>query len=47
LRSEIEGLLDEHVGQYAHVVGTKVPGYPVDGGPELLDVRRIADVVAL
>ena len=41
LRSADAALLDRHVGQRVRVLGTRVPGYPVDGGPVLLDVTRV------
>jgi len=33
--------LDDFVGQSVTVVGTKIAGYPVDGGPEYLDVTEV------
>ena len=33
--------LDDYVGQSVTVVGQKVEGYPVDGGPDLLEVEKI------
>ena len=36
--------LGDYVGKQVRVSGTKVPGYPVDGGPEYLDVSRVVEV---
>ncbi|PLW92203.1 MAG: hypothetical protein C0592_11985 [Marinilabiliales bacterium] len=33
--------LDLYVGQYVTVKGEKVPGYPVDGGPDYLEVEEV------
>src|SRR5437763_1788208 len=33
--------LDRYVGQYVHIAGSHVPGYPVDGGPPYLDVFKV------
>ncbi|MBN2727614.1 MAG: hypothetical protein JXR53_00150 [Bacteroidales bacterium] len=33
--------LDVYVGQYVTVKGEKVPGYPVDGGPDYLEVEEV------
>jgi hypothetical protein len=33
--------LDKYVGKQIKVTGLKVAGYPVDGGPELIDVTLI------
>jgi len=44
LKSEEEGLLDDHVGERVTVYGTLVPGYEngqIEGGPPLLDVTRV------
>ncbi len=33
--------LDTHVNKTVTVKGTKVAGYPVDGGPEFIDVKEV------
>ncbi len=33
--------LDAHVDKTLTVKGTKVAGYPVDGGPEFIDVKEV------
>lgn len=33
--------LDDYVGKDVEIVGSKVEGYPVDGGPDLLEVSKI------
>lgn len=33
--------LDDYVNQNVTIVGQKVEGYPVDGGPEFIDVEKI------
>ena len=33
--------LDRYVGQYVHIAGSHVPGYPVDGGPPYLEVFKV------
>ena len=40
LRSEKENL-DKWAGQTVTVKGVKIPGYPVDGGPEFLEVSEV------
>jgi hypothetical protein len=44
LRGADAALLDRHVGERVRVLGTLVPGYPVDGGPVLLHVTRVEAV---
>ena len=41
LRSGDQLGLDQWVGQRVRIVGTIVPGYPVDGGPPFLDVLGV------
>jgi hypothetical protein len=33
--------LDDYVNQEVEVIGRKVEGYPVDGGPDLIEVEHI------
>ncbi len=33
--------LDSYVGQVVTVIGHKIEGYPVDGGPEYIEVEEI------
>jgi len=33
--------LDTHVNKTATVKGNKINGYPVDGGPEFIDVKEV------
>lgn len=33
--------LDKYVNQIVIITGKKVKGYPVDGGPEYIDVKKI------
>ena len=33
--------LDDYVNQMVTIVGQKIEGYPVDGGPEYIDVKNI------
>ena len=40
LRSELV-VLDAYVGKTVTVKGVKIPGYPVDGGPEFLEVSEV------
>jgi len=30
--------LDDWVGQYVEIKGSTIPGYPIDGGPEYVEV---------
>lgn len=34
--------LDDYVGKEVSITGSKVEGYPVENGPELIDVNKIA-----
>lgn len=40
LRSEKVDL-DEYIGEKVTVHGEKVEGYPVDGGPDFLEVKQV------
>jgi len=40
LRSKTE-TLDKYIGKNVEITGHKVKGYPVDGGPEYLEVTKI------
>lgn len=42
LRSEKVDL-DEYIGKEVRVYGEKVEGYPVDGGPEFLEVEKVEE----
>ena len=33
--------LDDYINQYVTVVGHKINGYPVDGGPDYIEVDEI------
>lgn len=33
--------LDEFIGKKVEVIGTRVPGYPLSGGPYLIEVQKI------
>ena len=33
--------LDDYINQYVTVVGHKINGYPVDGGPDYIEVEEI------
>ena len=44
LQSEIVDL-DEFLDTYVEIVGTRVEGHPVDGGPPLLEVREVRPLV--
>jgi hypothetical protein len=33
--------LDDHINQNITVVGYKIDGYPVDGGPDYIEVEEI------
>jgi hypothetical protein len=33
--------LDDYINQYVTVVGYKIDGYPVDGGPDFIEVLRV------
>jgi hypothetical protein len=33
--------LDDYIGQSVEISGSKVQGYPVDGGPDFLEVSEI------
>ena len=33
--------LDDYVGENVEISGSKVDGYPIDGGPDLIKVSRI------
>lgn len=39
LRSNID--LDQYIGQTVSIVGIKIAGYPVDGGPDYLEVIEV------
>ena len=34
-------VLDDYIGQSVEISGIKVQGYPVDGGPDFLEVSEI------
>jgi hypothetical protein len=34
--------LDEYIGQYVEITGTRVPEYPLEGGPVFVDVETVA-----
>lgn len=36
--------LSKSKGEYVDILGTKVPGYPLEGGPVYLDVTNISDM---
>lgn len=33
--------LDDFIGKKVQIIGTPVPGYPLSGGPELVEVQKI------
>ena len=33
--------LDDYINQNVTIVGSKIEGYPVDGGPEFIEVKKI------
>jgi len=43
LRSDDPVMLDEVTGRHVRVHGDMVPGYPVDMGPPLIDVKQVDD----
>ena len=43
LRSDVVEL-DKYIHRFAEVTGYLVPGYPVEGGPPLLDVRKVETI---
>ncbi len=43
LRSKVLNM-DEFVNQKVVIIGTKIEGYPIEGGPEFISVTRITSV---